>query len=53
MKQLYLKDRIWDFERLGIRLYETLWSSHQVEVDVASRHARQISDVCMMMIRTF
>lgn len=37
MKQLYL--RIRDFERPGIDLLETLWSSHQVEVDGASRQA--------------
>lgn len=53
MKQLYL--RIRDFEGLGIDWLETLWSSHQVEVDgfaASQTDVRMRPFVCMMMIKT-
>lgn len=48
MKQYCLKDwwvlnvLVYVLKVLVYVLLETLWSSHQVEVDVASRHASQI-----------
>ena len=62
MKQVCLKDwwvlnvLVYVLKVLVYVFLETLWSSRQVEVDVASRHSSQIyikADVCMMMISTF